>query len=58
MEPMTLISFALAGIKLATQSIEAANAGNVAEAERLLDLSRNHYAQAREGWDAAAGPTE
>ncbi len=53
MDPATLISLALEGMKLLTQSIEAANAGDLEAAQGYLTQARDHYAKASAAWEAA-----
>lgn len=50
-----IIALALEGGKLALSAIEAANAGNLEQAQAYLAQAREHYAQASEAWEAAAG---
>lgn len=57
MEAATIISLALEGGKLALSAIEAANAGNLEQAQAYLTQARDHYAKASAAWDAAATPS-
>lgn len=53
MEAAEIISLALEGMKLAMQSIEAANAGDLETAQANLLASRDHYAKASQAWESA-----
>ncbi len=58
MDPVTIISLALTGMKYLTTAIEAANAGDLAAAQTALTAARDHYAQAAATWEAAATPSQ
>ena len=53
MDPNTAITLAITLINQGAKVVEAANAGNLEEAERLLREARQHFDSALAGWDAA-----
>lgn len=55
METATIINLSLALANQALKAAEAANAGDRAEALRLLRQARERFDQAVAGWDAAGG---
>lgn len=53
MDPISIITMATAGIKLATEAIDAASTGDVETAQQKLDAARDHFSASVEAWEAA-----
>lgn len=56
MDPMTIISVAIALINQGTKAIAAAQNGDLEEAKKALDEATAHYRKSSDAWDAAKAP--